>query len=320
MSSFRQVDPDSSDLPALRPRMRAVRGFTVVLLRELADIDHHWQGTVTGDDPEALHDLRIAVRRTRCLVREGRRVLPDSVVHTARTEFRDLADLTGPPRDLDVLVATWPTYTTWLGAREAAAIERVGTLIDNQRSAARRELAAGLDAGPRRRVDAWRECLDDVGSPAAAADARQRLGPVVERRVRRRHAQFVEHGRLIGQSSPDVLLHDVRKDAKNLRYLIECFEELLAPEPRKVVVARLKAVQEVLGNHQDAVAHHAVITAAAVAEQRPSAATRSAVATLLHELDRRRDEHRTAFAEQFDEFDAKTTRAALRRAVRDLDR
>lgn len=50
-------------------------------------------------------------------------------------------------------------------------------------------------------------------------------------------------------------LHELRKDAKKLRYLLECFGSLYSPRPRKEFVQRLKALQDNLGEHQDTEVH-----------------------------------------------------------------
>ena len=322
MSRDRHIDAVTHEPSALRRGMRAATGFTVVLVRLVDEVDRHWVGAVNGDDADALHDLRVAVRRTRCVLRESRRVLPRRVVDTARAEFHHLADLTGSPRDFDVLLAGWPRYTSGLGERDVAAIERVRTVIDAQRTAAHEALAAGFDAAARIQVCEWRTQLRVLlaDDPAIAGHARRRLGTVIARSVRRSHERLVEHGRLVEHDSPDALLHDLRKEAKNLRYLVECFEELFADEPRRALLTGLKGVQEVLGEHQDAAAHHAVIAAAADQVRRPSATMRHAVDVVLHDLERRRDECRTEFATQFAEFDSKATRAALRQAARRLER
>ena len=322
MSRHDHIDANARELPALRRGMRAADGFTVVLLRLVDDVDRHWAGAVNGDDADALHDLRVAVRRTRCVLRESRRVLPTRVVDTARGEFHHLADLTGSPRDLDVLLAGWEGYTSGLGAREVAAIDRVRTIIDTQRSAAHEALAVGFDEAARLQVDRWRTQLDSLlaDGPATGDHARRRLGTVIARRLQRSHERLIEHGRLVEHDSPDVLLHDLRKEAKNLRYLVECFAELFADEPRGALLTGLKGVQEVLGEHQDAVAHHAVIVTAQGQVRRPSATTRHAVDVVLHDLERRRDTCRAEFARQFSTFDSKATRATLRQATRRLER
>ena len=58
----------------------------------------NWDGTVADIDPEFLHDLRVAVRRTRVVLANAGRVLPDDVRQRAREDFA-LArrDLRGGP-------------------------------------------------------------------------------------------------------------------------------------------------------------------------------------------------------------------------------
>ncbi len=193
MNRDHHIDAAARDLPAVRRGMDAATGFAIVLLRLVDDVDRHWMGAVNGEDADALHDLRVAVRRTRCVLRESRRVLPTRVVDTARAEFHDLADLTGAPRDFDVLLAGWARYTSDLGARDSAAIDRVRTVIDAQRTAAHEALAAGFGAAARVQVDQWRAQLGTLlaDRPATSGHTRRRLGTVIARRVRRSHERLI---------------------------------------------------------------------------------------------------------------------------------
>src|SRR5688500_18380326 len=61
-----------------------------------------------GEDPEALHDLRVAVRRLRSAVRAYREDLRDGVGRKARRTLRDFARASGAARDAEVL-------EEWLG-------------------------------------------------------------------------------------------------------------------------------------------------------------------------------------------------------------
>ena len=55
-------------------------------------------------DSEFLHDFRVALRRTRSLLGQLKHVFPENVVAHFGAEFSWMGRLTGPPRDLDVLV------------------------------------------------------------------------------------------------------------------------------------------------------------------------------------------------------------------------
>ncbi len=55
-------------------------------------------------DSEFLHDWRVAVRRTRCLLGQLKQVFPAGETRRLRSELGWLARLTGPLRDLDVFL------------------------------------------------------------------------------------------------------------------------------------------------------------------------------------------------------------------------
>ena len=85
------------------------------------------------------------------------------------------------------------------------------------------------------------------------------LGRLVGKRIARAHGVLIDNGRLIGPDTPAEHFHDLRKDAKKLRYLLECFGGMLPDKPRKQYVKRLKALQDNLGEHQDAEVHVALL-------------------------------------------------------------
>jgi CHAD domain-containing protein len=83
----------------------------------------------------------------------------------------------------------------------------------------------------------------------------QPLGASVATLVLRSHQWLLKNGRLITAESPAAQLHDLRRDAKRLRYLLECFASLMPAQPQRQFVKRLKLLQDNLGQHQDAEVH-----------------------------------------------------------------
>jgi CHAD domain-containing protein len=131
----------------------------------------------------------------------------------------------------------------------------------------------------------------------------------------------VERGRKLTADAPADRFHTLRKDAKRLRYLLECFAGPLAPAPRKRLVKRLKRVQRVLGDHQDCETY--LVTLRTVAEELGGTAspdTMLAIGELIGGIDRDRIAARAEFAEQFDAFDRRSTRGALDAALDGLRR
>jgi CHAD domain-containing protein len=78
------------------------------------------------------------------------------------------------------------------------------------------------------------------------------IGPLVAKRVARAQRTVLTAGRAIEPDTPAEAVHDLRKDAKRLRYELECFGGLFEPDALKVVVDQLKALQDNLGAFQDA--------------------------------------------------------------------
>lgn len=292
------------------PAFDAVRR---VLLNLLDTIDTNLAGTIADTDPEFLHELRVAVRRTRSVLAQTKGVLPDDVRATYRDVFGWVGTLTSPARDLDVQMLEWDEQVAPLPDGAADALRPVRAQVERRRRAAHRTLAKGLQSARYTTAMAdWRAWLTHPhDAPPGAEDP---IGPTIARRIAKAQRRLVEHGRAITPESPPDHLHDLRKDAKKLRYLIECFGGLLPAKPRKVFVRRLKDLQDNLGQHQDAEVHVAHLhELAAQLNTRKSVDTDAllAMGQLTARLDQRRLDERAAFAERFAAYDTKATRRAL---------
>jgi CHAD domain-containing protein len=299
----------------LDPAMSACEGFRLVLDNLATSISANWQGTIDQSDPEFLHDLRIAVRRTRTILGEAKEVLPSAVIDPARIGFEWLSDLTGTPRDLDVYLLEWSSYTDPLGAEVSRWLVPVRDLLERRRADTHVELERALRS-PRatEHMGTWHTLLGrPLGNVDLAPLARRPLGPVIAKRIERAHEVLIERGRLIAPDTPAEQVHDLRKDAKKLRYLLECFGGLLPDVARKRYVKRLKQLQNNLGDHQDAEVH--VIMLRAIARELDdfdtSSNTMFAVDQLSELLDEQRRAARAEFAERFADYDTASTQRAL---------
>ena len=313
----------SSPTVPLDARAPAIDGVRAVLANLAESIEANWQGTVEDVDPEFLHDWRVAVRRTRSVLGESKHVLPTAVGQEARERFRTLGRATGPARDLDVYIIEWPTYTAGLDAGVREALGPALDLLRRHRDEAQRNLVELLRAA---RADGWlarwRSWLDGpVTDPDQGRDQHRPLGDHVAARIRASHRRLVDHGRQIRPDSPAEALHDLRKDAKRLRYMLDCFGSLLPDHRRDRFVKRLKALQSNLGEHQDAEVHvhHLRLVSHELHEHGAASGTLVAIGQLAEQLDRRRHATRVEFAEQFGAFDSKATRRALRDMLDGID-
>jgi CHAD domain-containing protein len=302
---------------ALDPSEPAVDGFRRVLANLADTIEANRQGTIDDVDPEFLHDLRIAVRRSRSIISHGKKVLPAGARDHFGAELRWLGTVTSPLRDLDVYVIEWPGYVAPLDAESTAALAPVVEHIASRRAAEHATLALHLrSARFEGLMAAWRAWLDAPTREEAdlPKGSTRPLGPIVVKRISDAQDRLLLRGRGIDHATPAEELHELRKDAKRLRYLLECFGGLLPASARKPFVQRLKALQDNLGEHQDTEVHTAQLRAMSQelhGSPGVSAETLLAMGRLTEVFDQRRQAARDEFAERFTAYDSKQTARAL---------
>ena len=295
-----------------RPREPALAGYRRVLANLADTIEANRPGTIEDIDEEFLHDLRVAVRRTRSVLSQGKGVLPDDVRDRYREAFGALGQQTGPARDLDVYVVGWDDYVAPLGLTGDPGLEKVRREIERRRRAAHAELSAVLDE---RRVPGGARRLAGLARrPRVEVDPTPHLGPSWPSGSRRRSRRCSPTAGRSPRTSPGERLHDLRKDTKKLRYLLECFGSLFPADERKAFVSQLKELQDNLGEHQDAEVHLAQLRDLAHdLHERAVVDTDAllAMGRLSDLLERRRSEERAAFAKRFARYDRKANRKAL---------
>ncbi|WP_395153329.1 CHAD domain-containing protein [Ilumatobacter sp.] len=295
----------------LHAPMAAIDGVRAVLANLEVAISANWRGAIDNVDTKFLHDLRIAVRRTRTVLAASKAVIPADVLDPASEGFKWLAGATGAARDLDVYLLEWEQYTAPLGVDTATALESVRDLLTRHHRNAHVALSQVLESDRASAlITDWRGWLDtpvdDDGLPRRAGHP---IGKVVARRIARAHDALIDEGRLIGPDTPADDVHDLRKDAKKLRYLIECFSSILPDKSRKKYVKQLKALQENLGEHQDAEVHIALLRSITpeLVSAEADANTMVAIGELIQRLEQTRLAARTEFAERFADYDSAAT-------------
>ncbi|MEO6651343.1 MAG: CHAD domain-containing protein, partial [Ilumatobacteraceae bacterium] len=242
-------------------------------------------------------------------------VVPAEVLEPAKEGFAWLAAATGAARDLDVYLLEWKRYTDPLGVTAARALDPVRDVLARHHADAHVALGQVLRSERAGALIAeWREWLGEpVGNASLPRRAGHPLGTEVAKRIVRAHDALIDEGRLIGPDTPADDVHDLRKDAKKLRYLIECFSSMLPAKPRKQYVNKLKALQENLGEHQDAEVHIALLRSLTpdLVSADADANTMVAVGELIQRLEQTRLGARTEFAERFADYDSANTRRSF---------
>ena len=298
---------------ALAPQERADRAAVTILRRLLSIIEANLPGTLADVDSEFLHDLRVAVRRSRALQRELRGVFAPEPLRVFRAGFRELQVLTGPTRDLDVQLLEFGELTAGLGEGTAADVAPLRLLLEQRLVAERQKMVRGLRA---ERTAAllgnWRDFLDGlVEAPQDdRPDAARPVAEVAAERIGTVYRRMVKMGRAIKDDSPHEALHDLRKKGKELRYLLEFFASLYPDEVVKPMVSTLKGLQDVLGRFQDREVQADLLRALGddIATMEGGAAALMAMGVLVERLTEQQEQARTEFAASFEQFAAKPQR------------
>jgi CHAD domain-containing protein len=303
--------PSTPTVP-LDPCATAAEGYRDVLAHLRDTIVANLPGAADDLDPEFLHDLRIAVRRTRSVLAAAKHVLPRDVRRRFRHGFGDLQRLTGSPRDLDVYVLGWDDLVAGLPAEVVGSLEPVAERLRSERARAHAELSRAL-RGPQvtALLDEWSTYLasPSLDPDDAARKAADPLGPLAADRVRTAQKALLDDGRAIADDAPADELHRLRKDAKQLRYLVECFGGLAPPELVRSCTKRLKAIQDNLGAFQDGHVQAELVAemAPVLAEQGAPTHTLVALGRLTAELEQRSAQARAEFPERFASYDRPST-------------
>ena len=225
----------------------------------------HEAGVRTGEDPEAVHQARVATRRVRSTLRTFSKLLDEEWTDRLRDDLKWLANLLGEVRDTDVLLERFSEHLSALPAADAKAGPRLLAKLEEQRDQARRRLLGGMAS------EKYAVLLDDLVAAAAApallpgADgpAAEIMPPLVARPWKKLRKEV----RKAGDDPPDGQLHQIRIRAKRARYAAEAVEPVIG-KPAETFADAIADLQSVLGDHQDAVVGEAWLRQAAEGARR----------------------------------------------------
>jgi CHAD domain-containing protein len=288
----------------LEPQQAAAVAVAAVLTSLLDTLEANVPGTIRDIDTEFLHDLRVAVRRTRSGLKLAGDVLPAGLADRFRPEFKLLGDLTTPTRDLDVYLLGLSDMEAGLVAASSADLEPFRAHLARKRAEAQRQLARGLRSPQfSSLVRDWREALAAV--PTSRRGRRPTARALADQRIRKAHRRVLADGAAITPASAPEALHDLRKRAKELRYALEIFGSLYDPGAHWQAVRELKALQDCLGTFQDTQVQMDELRAFAgemMAGRTVPAATLLAMGEVAAGLARQQHAARSEFAGRFRDF------------------
>lgn len=236
---------------AVGPELTVGQVAYAVLRKQLAAFLQNEPGTRLGEDIEALHDMRVATRRLRAAMASFRPYLTPRLL-AFRDEFGWIASSLGAVRDLDVQLERMEEWRASFPPERAHALDGIETLLRRRRELARRRMLQALDSRRYERlVERFSSALR-FGPPRTFAPGRVPVLAVAPDLVEKRYRVVRKAGDRIRKSSPPDDYHLLRIDAKKLRYALEFVGTGIYGKPAIEFSARVTALQDVLGLHQDA--------------------------------------------------------------------
>jgi CHAD domain-containing protein len=227
--------------PPAPPKTSQLQAF---FARQYREILLHDPGTRLGDDPEDLHDLRVAVRRLRAILKVAAPPLDEEWADSLRDELKWLGNALGAVRDLDVLLAHLRTEQKSFPRDEAEAFNALLVRLERERTTKRKALFNVMRTV---RYSVLLDRLEEAAHRPLTRSGRPRVDKIASREFRKLRKAV----RKLEDDPNDEALHRVRIKGKRARYAAE----LAAPNVKKAkkVVSAAKVFQDVTGEHQDAV-------------------------------------------------------------------
>jgi triphosphatase len=222
-----------------------------VLRRQLAVVRAKEPGTRLGEDPEELHDMRVATRRLRAALSLFEGVLPVRA-QVFRDELGWLGRLLGAVRDLDVQLQGLAGMSSAVDAPDGHdPMVELSALLEREREAARGDMLNGLDSVRWERLAKGLTAMAQQGPARRSLATREPAEIGLPPLVLQRHHKVRKAAKRAKQSGVVADFHALRIRCKRLRYALEFSSDVYGGKTSRFV-RDLAVLQDELGEMQDA--------------------------------------------------------------------
>ncbi len=237
----------------LDPERRGDKTAKQILLSLLDTIEVNVTGAKANLDSEFLHDLRVATRRSRSAISQIKGVFDPQQLNSFKQGLAWLGQITGPTRDLDVYLLQFDEYQRSLPVKVRPDLQPFYDFLLAHHAQAQKRLARKLNSSQfRELIKAYREWLESpVPEVSKQPNAMRPIAELADSRIRKGFKRVRKDGAVIHADSPPEALHELRKDCKKLRYLIEFFQSLYPKPEIRELIKQLKILLDNLGEFQD---------------------------------------------------------------------
>ncbi|MGD8590040.1 MAG: CHAD domain-containing protein [Chromatiales bacterium] len=292
----------------LDPERRSDKTTKQILLSLLETIELNVAGTKANLDSEFLHDLRVATRRSRSAITQIKGVFDPQELDRFKQDLAWIGQITGPTRDLDVYLLQFEEYRQSLPAKVRPDLEPFHGFLLDHHAQAQKKLARKLNSPQfRKLIKEYRQWLEaPVSEVSKQPNAMRPIAQLADSRIRKVFKRVRKDGAAIYEDSPAEALHELRKDCKKLRYLMEFFQSLYPKPEIRELIKQLKILLDNLGEFQDLqVQAEALETfGEQMLKEGAPARTLMAMGILVGQLLTRQEQAREEFFNLFKQFSA----------------
>jgi triphosphatase len=252
MASGTPVLPVKARPVPLRRDMPVGEAFQAIARNCLDQVLANERCLLATHDPEAIHQMRVALRRLRSALKVFAALVAGPQLAEAKAEIRWLLGHLGPARDADVFLAEIidpvlaanpdhpglaSLHAAWRARRDTEFAQAVDAVAGRRFTALMLALGAWVEAGD------WHHC--------AGALPAQPVGVFARKVLAKHDRKLMKAGGKRLDRLPPEALHAVRILGKQMRYAGEFFVSLKAKHNSKAFLGALAELQDVLGKIND---------------------------------------------------------------------
>jgi CHAD domain-containing protein len=226
-----------------------------IMLFHFAEMLSHEPGTRLGQNPEELHDMRVATRRLRASFAVFDQAFNPKIIKPHLKGLRLTGRALGHARDMDVIFEKAIHYLEELSPEDRSGMQPLIHFWQDELTQARMDMLAHLDS--RKYASFMRKFNIFVQTPSLGV-LPIRDDPPTPHRVREvapaliyTRLEAVRAYEPILANATIAQLHALRIECKRFRYTVEFFREVLG-EQAKGIINGLKGLQDHLGDLHDA--------------------------------------------------------------------
>ncbi len=283
-----------------------------LLQATLTQMQQNEAGIRKDIDSEFLHDYRVALRRSRSILKQLKGVFELEALTRYQEMLKELGKRSNTLRDRDVSLLQQTALATSLPPELRPSLTLFFNEIAESRTQLHRKFCRYL-ASPSYRsfLEEWEAFITEpsLPDPLQAPNASRATHEVAVAAIKKAWKKLLRHGRKISREATDSELHALRIDCKKLRYLLEFFSSLFGHKTMTPAIRHLKELQENLGNFVDAaiqlqMLHRHLLSLPPTDNPTLSAASTGGLMTIIYQ---KQEKARNTFHEAFRAFDDEKT-------------